>query len=216
MEKSYSSAERAEYLLTKTNCALIVIDMQNDYCHPDGACSARGSDVSGADKIIAPMQKLIGACKRRKIPVIFIQTEHTTETDSEAWLFRSGGTSSGVCRKGTWGTEFYGVHPDETDIVVNKHRYSAFIHTRLESVLHTLKIQTIITVGVSTNICVESTARDGFMLDFNLIVVPECCASSSSAEAHNMALKNIDLRFGTVAPCDDVCSYIEKQIKDGN
>ena len=100
--------------------------------------------------------------------------------------------------KGSWGAEFYEVLPEENDIIVNKHRYSAFVNTRLVSVLKTLKIETLIMTGVSTNVCVESTARDGFMLDYHIVLAADACASYSSA-AHDMTLQNIEGYFGKVS-----------------
>lgn len=186
-------------LMNKTKCAVIAVDIQNDYCHPEGACAKRGCDVSGAPLIIPHVNKLIDTAHKNDIPVIFIQTIHTDETDSKSWSGRNDGKSKGtVCRPGTWEMKFYEVSPSENDIIVNKHRYSAFIHTRLESVLHTLNVETIIVCGVATNVCVESTARDGYMLDYNVILVSDCCAAFSS-KAHDMTLENISQNFGTVA-----------------
>lgn len=85
---------------------------------------------------------------------------------------------------GELGAEFYEVSPLPEEIIVNKHRYSAFINTRLDSVLRSLRIETLIMTGVSTNVCVESTARDGFMLDYQIVMVQDACASYSRA-AHD-------------------------------
>jgi len=194
--------ERVKELL-KTKCALIVVDMQNDYCHPDGACAKIGSDVSRTKTMVPNLKKLIDWAHQKGIQVILIQTIHTPETDSAAWLGRSGGKSGSICRPGTWGIEFFEISPAKGDIIVNKHRYSAFINTRMDSVLHTLKTETLIMTGVSTNVCVESTARDGFMLDYNILFVSDCCSAASQA-AHDMALENITKRFGTVVGSDEL------------
>ncbi|MBQ3966366.1 MAG: cysteine hydrolase [Treponema sp.] len=192
-------------LLTKTKCAVIVVDVQNDYCSKDGACAKKGSDVSGVDKMIPNLQFLLDTAHKNGMPVIFIQTIHTDETDAESWTARSAGKSSAVCRPGSWGIEFYKVSPQDNDIIVNKHRYSAFIHTRLESVLHTLKAETIIVCGVATNVCVESTARDGYMLDFNLILAEDCC-SEFIPESHELTCRNIRERFGKVATSQEIAA----------
>lgn len=197
-----------EELLKNTKCAVIVVDMQNDYCHPDGCCAKHGSDVSKLPEIIPYQEKLIETAHKNGMPVIFIQTIHTPETDSPAWLARSGGTAVGICRKNSWGAEFFGVSPSEKDIIVNKHRYSAFIHTRLETVLHTYKVETILVCGVSTNVCVESTARDGYMLDFNLILVDDCCFTSTPG-AQEMTKLNITQRFGKVSTSAEIASILK-------
>jgi ureidoacrylate peracid hydrolase len=128
---------------------------------------------------------------------------HTDETDSAAWVRRSGGTSTTVCRKGTWGGEFTGVAPREGEGVVNKHRYSAFVNTRLDSVLRTLKIENVIMTGVSTNVCVESTARDGYMKDYLIVFVDDCTATGSEEE-HQATLTNMRKHFGMVVQAEDV------------
>jgi ureidoacrylate peracid hydrolase len=149
------------------------------------------------------LHELLLAARKNEVPVIFIQTFHEKATDSEAWTGRSGGRSSEVCRTGTWGAEFFEVAPLPSEIIVNKHRYSAFINTRLDTVLRTLRIETLVMTGVSTNVCVESTARHGFMLDYNIALVSDACASTSRA-AHDMTLENIDGFFGSVVNTNEL------------
>ncbi|ASA25952.1 cysteine hydrolase family protein [Paenibacillus donghaensis] len=183
--------------------ALIVVDVQNDYCHPDGALASGGNDVSAVGEMMPQLHGLIEAARVHGVPVIFIQTYHEQATDSEVWSSRSGSRSLGVCRKGSWGAEFYEVSPLPEDIVVHKHRYSAFINTRLDSVLRSLRTETLIMTGVSTNVCVESTARDGFMLDYHIVMVEDACASYSRA-AHEMTLENMQGYFGAVASAEAI------------
>jgi len=183
--------------------ALIVVDVQNDFCHPEGACAKRGNDVSAVRGMVAQLQRLIQGAREYQVPIIFIQTFHEKATDSAAWASRSGGSSGNVCRVGTWGAEFYEVEPQPGDIIVNKHRYSAFINTRLDSVLRTLKAENLIMTGISTNVCVESTARHGYMLDYNIVMVDDACAAFSR-KAHEMTLENIAGFFGSVAKVDDI------------
>ncbi len=201
-----NETEKVKKLLD-TKCAVIVVDVQNDFCHEKGACALRGSDVSGVKKMIPNLRLLLDAAHKNEIPVIYIQTIHTVETDSDAWAGRSGGNSAKVCRAGSWGIEFYEVSPAEGDIIVNKHRYSAFINTRLDSVLRTLKVETLLMTGVATNVCVESTARDGYMMDYNILFVSDCCASFSK-EAHAMTLQNIDKHFGVVSDSGEITSLL--------
>lgn len=192
-----------EQLLTAGRPALLVVDVQNDYCHPEGALGQAGCDVSGVAEMMPQLHRLLKEARKRDIPLVFIQTFHEDATDSEAWTTRSAGKSAQVCRRGSWGAEFFEVAPLPGEIVVNKHRYSAFIHTRLDSVLRTLKIDTLLITGVSTNVCVESTARDGFMLDYHIVLLKDACAAYSH-EAHEMTLANIQDYFGTVAGTGEV------------
>lgn len=159
------------------------------------------------------LHKLLQSAREFHVPVIFIQTLHEKATDSDAWTTRSSGRSAHVCRRGSWGAEFYEVAPEQDDIIVNKHRYSAFVNTRLDSVLKTLKIETLIMTGVSTNVCVESTARDGFMLDYHIVLVADACASYSQS-AHDMTLENIEGYFGKVSGVQHVIDIWMDKIPD--
>lgn len=185
-------------LMLESQAAVIVVDVQNDYCHPEGALPRTGCDISGVGEMMPKLHKLLQSAREAHVPIIFIQTLHEKATDSAAWTARSSGRSANVCRRGSWGTEFYEVTPEKDDIIINKHRYSAFVNTRLDSVLKTLKIETLIMTGVSTNVCVESTARDGFMLDYHIVLVADACASYSQS-AHEMTLENIEGYFGKVS-----------------
>lgn len=178
--------------------AVVIVDVQNDYCHKEGSLAKQNLDVSMVEGMMPSLKKMIYECRKLQIPIIFIQTIHEDCTDSETWTRRlKNKDQANVCRKGTWGSAFYELEPEEGDIIVNKHRYSAFIHTRLDSILRSMQINTLIMAGVSTNVCVESTARDGFMLDYNILFLSDCTAAFSQ-DAHDMALKNIDQYFGSV------------------
>jgi ureidoacrylate peracid hydrolase len=180
--------------MTPAKTAIIVVDVQNDFCHPEGGLARIGADVSMMKEMMPNLHELLHAARKYEVPIIFIQTFHEKVTDSEVWTVIAG---EDLCRTGSWGAEFYEVAPQSTEIIVNKHRYSAFINTRLDTVLRTMKIETLVMTGVSTNVCVESTARHGFMLDYNIAFVKDACASTSRT-AHDMTLENIDRYFGSV------------------
>lgn len=195
-------------LVDPAKSAVIVVDMQNDFCHPEGSSAKAGSDVSACIAMAPTLQRLLDGARAVGTAVIFIQCVHTDETDSAAWIGRGNGRSVKTCRAGSWGIEFYGVAPLENEPVVIKHRYSAFINTRLDSVLRTLKIKNIIMTGVGTNVCVESTARDGFMLDYNVVFTSDGTAAGSM-DMHESTLTNIRRHFGTVASCDEILAAWE-------
>ncbi|UQZ34979.1 cysteine hydrolase [Paenibacillus sp. PK3_47] len=190
-------------LIMPERTALIIVDVQNDYCHPEGALASAGNDVTAVKEMMPRLHGLIAAARAHSVPIIYIQTFHERATDSQVWVSRSGRGSLGVCRRGSWGAEFFEVAPLPDEIVVNKHRYSAFINTRLDSVLRTLRVETLIMTGVSTNVCVESTARDGFMRDYHIVLAEDACASYSRA-AHEMTVENMKGYFGVVSKAAEV------------
>ncbi len=193
-----------DQLVDLRTTAIIVIDMQNDFCDPNGAGARYGADVSTIQDMIPRMQRFFAGARAVGAQLIFVQCIHEPSTDSETWLFRHDGVPRPHCRKGTWGADFCGVAPQGDEPIVIKHRYSAFIGTRFDSVLKTLGIKTLIMTGVGTNVCVESTARDGFMLDYNIVFLSDCTATASPGGAHEATLQNMRSFFGTVAALDEV------------
>jgi ureidoacrylate peracid hydrolase len=192
-----------DQLLQPEKTAIVVVDMQNDFCHPEGACGQAGMDTTMAMELIPRLQRLLEAAREFGTHVIFIQCIHEDCTDSSAWLGRHGAVARPICRKDTWGADFIGVAPLPGEPVVIKHRYSAFIHTRLESVLHTLKVENLILTGVGTNVCVESTARQGYMLDYNIVFTSDCTGAATQ-EAHDTTLENMRKHFGVVASANQI------------
>lgn len=197
-------------LIAPAKTAVIVVDVQNDFCEAEGALGKAGAPTAAAMEMIPNLQRLLAGARAAGAPVIFIQTIHEAATDSAAWTWRMAGSVGNCCRKNTWGAEFTQVGPVGDEPVVIKHRYSAFINTRLESVLRTLKVENLIMTGVSTNVCVESTARQGYMLDYNIVFLSDCTAAYSQEE-HDGALYNMRSHFGVVATADDVIALWETQ-----
>lgn len=190
-------------LVAPSKTAIIVVDVQNDFCEPAGASGCAGRDTSAAMAMIPRLQRFLDAAREHGTNVIFIQTIHEPSTDSEAWIGRRSDPNAKNCLKGTWGAEFTGVAPRPSEPVVVKHRYSAFLNTRLDSVLRTLKVENILVLGVATNVCVESTARQGFMLDYHTVLVSDCSAAYDRA-AHDMTLRTHGFYFGRVATSQEI------------
>ena len=94
--------------------------------------------------------------------------------------------------------------PSRNEPIVNKQRYSAFWGTRLDSILRTLKRETLILAGVATNVCVESTARDGVFLDYHVVFLSDCTASGDGPAADEATLENMRRHFGRVATAAEV------------
>lgn len=192
-----------EELARPSSAAILVVDVQNDFCRPEGALGISGAETQAAIAMLPNLQNLLAGARASGTPVIFIQTIHEAETDSDAWTARSDGKVAACCRKNTWGAEFTDVAPLPNEPVVVKHRYSAFINTRLDSILRTLHTETLIMTGVASHVCVESTARQGFMMDYNIVFLSDCSAAYSDAD-HQGALNNIRKHFGMVATSDEV------------
>lgn len=196
--------------LNPKNTALIIVDVQNDFCHEAGACAKMGRDVTAAQTIVPKIEALIQEARKLDIPVVFIQMTQEEHTLSEAWAKRPRLAQHtdplAVCRRGSWGAEFYKLSPAQGDIVVEKHRYSAFIGTQLPMILCSLNRKSLVITGVATNVCVESTARDGFMMDYHVTLVKDGCAGYVR-ELHENTFQNIEACFGLVLDTSEVISY---------
>ena len=151
--------------------------------------------------------RLIGLARSAGVRPIFIRAIYDRKWLSKAMLERHELVGLGIdhCQEGTWGADFYVVEPAESEQVIVKHRYSAFMGTELDVLLRSQGVENLIFVGVTTNVCVDSTARHGYMLDYHIIVVEDCTASYSE-ESHQATLSNIRRAFGRVATADEIAT----------
>lgn len=185
--------------------ALIVVDVQNDFVSPEGSAAKRGDDVGAAMAVIPNLKHLIEEGRRVGLTIIYIKTIHSEWTDTPSWIYRTSQKSGlNTCREGTWGAEFYeGISPLPSERIVIKHRYSAFINTDLNTVLKARGIQSVLVCGVATNVCVETTARDGYMYDYYVTLIDDCSAAYE-AKLHLGTLENVRRHFGLVASSNQV------------
>jgi ureidoacrylate peracid hydrolase len=187
------------------HAAVLVVDVQNDFCADDGAMASIGRPVAAVQAMVPLLERLLDDARAAGVPVIFVQYGHTAATESEVHLEqRARGRSDVViCRQGTWGAGFYRVAPTATETVVQKHRYSGFIGTDLDVILRSTGRRVLIMTGIATNGCVEATARDGFMHDYYIVLVDDCC-SCFSPQLHQATLQNIRDAYGVVTTADEL------------
>jgi ureidoacrylate peracid hydrolase len=207
-----------------SHCALLVIDMQNDFIADGGLISKDGRDTSEAKQLALRLPRLLDAARKAGVLVVFIRNIYTTEQNlypSDSWLEqavrkRKGGyTTIPVCGPDSWGGDFYGeVRPLPTEAVVSKHRYSGFHNTNLDTILRANGIRTVVATGVVSNVCVETTAREAFVRDY-YVVLPRDAAAAYSIADHEQTLANIDRFFGELSSIDELCS-LWQGINSGN
>ena len=198
-----------DYLLTKTRKALVLVDVQNEFCHPEGVFGKKGVDMSAIENMMVALNRLVVSAREHDIPIVFIQNVEDDNTDSFAWSFRpdakEDSKNEGVCRRGTWGTELYGFTPKDSEILVQKNRFSGFLNTPLDAILKNKCIETLIFTGVATNICVESTLRDAMVRDYHVILAPDACATWYP-DLQAATCKNVRLWYGKVADSPEIVS----------
>lgn len=184
--------------ITPKNTALIVVDMQNIWVHPRGS-----RYLPMSEDIVPKIKEVLGFCHDQKIPVIYLHTTKRKDladvgvfADIKPQTHDAGDEWSNF--EGTPGAEIYEpVQPMADDILVKKFRYSGFYGTQLENLLRALGRDTIAITGVATNVCCDSTARDGAMRDFKVVFLSDC-NGSFSVEEQTATLRNFEKHFGVV------------------
>lgn len=198
--KVHADADRAR----RDNAAVIVIDAQNDFCHPDGLLAQQGRDVSAMAVALPRLVRFLDHARSAEVPVVFIRNIHGEGTDTPAWLARHADPDRAQsCQEGSWGAEFCVVEPTADDIVLIKHRYSAFAGTTLEAFLRDRGLTNLFFTGFTTNVCVESSVREAICRDFLTTVIEDCCAAYG-VRAHERSLEGMRVGFGAIATSDEV------------
>lgn len=171
--------------------ALLVIDMQNGFLHEKGTLGISGLDTKRLSAIIAPLKNLVERFQQAKIPVIWTVQEHFAVDASRAQKKLAAHTAKRrqvSCLAGTWDAEIVeelkplaAVNPT---FVLRKHRFGAFYETRLELLLRQLGTRTLFVTGTTTNACVETSIREAYLRDYDVIAVPDCISGVNSEWEH--------------------------------
>lgn len=199
---------RPARLIDPTEIAVMVVDMQNDYCHSKGFQALElGHDITKARSLIPRITDLTESVRKRGGHIAYTlsaRAQGAAERDLHRVLPRlmrefpwRGGP-----QEGTWGAEIVAeLAPRPSDLIIRKSRYDAFVRTNLEGILRGLGVTTIIFCGVALNGCVESTLRSAFHLDFDVMVASDCVSVLSHpyrVEVETATLETIDMHFGLV------------------
>jgi nicotinamidase-related amidase len=186
--------------------ALVVVDMQRDFCLPGGAFDKLGVDISMYPPMIPRLARLIDGARAAGVPVIYIQMTVLPGRRSESpaqirFNLRLHLGAEGVAEPlaytpdGSVGQEVIPeLAPQDGDWVVKKYRSSAFWGTNLDMLLRSNGIKSLVVSGCTTEGCVESTARDGLFADY-YVVIPEDCVASDDPAQHDASLLLMRHRF---------------------
>jgi ureidoacrylate peracid hydrolase len=195
--------------LKPSHTALFIIDMQKDFCIDGFATSKAGRPLGAAQAIIPRIAGLRAAARRAGVLVCHIGfcTLPDHMSDSGPWLSqrrRSAYASDKIAIAGSDGAAFIDeLAPEDGELKILKHRYSAFKGTDLDMLLRAHNIGSVVVTGVSTNVCVESAVRDAFEYSY-YVCVPDDAVASWDMSLHAATLKTIDARFGLVSNCRDI------------
>ena len=198
-------------ILDPRHTALIIVDMQKDFCTPGFGADQAGRNLVPTRSIIPALEMLLAAARATGVLVVHVGfwTLPDHLSDSGPWLAqrrRATFSSDKLALAGSEGADFIGeLSPIRGEMIVHKHRYSAFKGTDLAMILDNKQIRSVVTTGVSTNACVESTLRDAFETGY-YVAIPRDGTASWSHELYEATLANVTHRFGLVT---DVASIIE-------
>lgn len=208
-KKSDLDERKVPWRLNAQRAALLVIDMQNDFLEKGAVL-----EVPMARKILPNLKKLLSACRKSGIPVVYTAHEHLPDgQDSPLELAYFPQLKKRGLRRGTRGVEIYDeIAPTPGDLVIKKHRYDAFYNTDLDTLLRNIRgpgtVDTLIITGTVTNICCESTARSAFMRDYKVVFVSDATGGIDKA-SHDATLKIIGLAFGRISSTAEVIAELK-------
>ena len=217
--------------------AVIVIDMQNDFGSPGGMFALRGLDIAPIQALVPRIATVLDAARAAGLLVVYTRQEHNADLSDfghpgAAHRIKHGGmqvgknvsapdgTPSRVLVRDTWNTAIVpDLAPQLGDVVVSKHRFSAFFETQLDTILRTRGIETLIFVGATTSVCVESTVRDATFRDYRPIVLRDCTQEliglGLPRSNHEASLLTIEVLFGWTADSAGVLHALEARATPG-
>ncbi len=201
-EPGAGSGQDSETLLDPTQTALVIVDLLNDFCHPEGVMGASGDDLSQIRGAVLDTKALLEAARGCGALVVHVQTVNDPAARPARWrgLKSEAEEVSRLCAPGSWGGAIVDeLTPLDGEEIVPKHRCSAFIDTRLETLLRSNGIRTLVVTGTTTQTCVESTVRDGQMRDYRVVVARDSVgARGHLRHLHDAALETMELYFADV------------------
>ncbi|UED87886.1 cysteine hydrolase family protein [Streptomyces profundus] len=195
-------------MTTGQDSALLLIDIQNDYCHPEGVFAAAGLRVTDPDALVERVNTLTAAARSHGRPVIWVRMEWPDDDSVGLLAERSPFLRSAGLRRGTWGAALLdGLVVAPGDHTVVKSRFSAFHRTALDELLGDLGVGTLVLAGVRTDFCVESTVRDAFFRDLRAVVAGDAVAGYFE-DLHLASLRLMGTVFAEIVPTDEAAALL--------
>ena len=209
--------------LRPSETAVIVVDMQNAYASKGGYIDVAGFDGSGAAAAVDQTRKVLDAARAAGVTVIYFQNGWDKDyieaggPGSPNWhksnalkTMRARPELEGtLLAKGTWDYAIVdSLAPQPGDIVIPKTRYSGFFNTNVDSVLRARGVRNLVFTGIATNVCVESSLRDAFHLEYFSVVLEDATHHVGPDFIQQAALYNIENFFGWVSTVADFCGAV--------
>ena len=217
-------AEPQNIVIDANKAALLIVDMQNDFCTEGGWMHSQGIDISPNRKPIGPLKTLVANFREQELPVVWVnwgvrkdllnispslQHAHNLRGESGGLARPVPGTRSEVIAAGSWGARVVDeINPGDLDCQITKHRFSAFWDTETDSVLRNLGIRTLLIGGVNMDQCVMTTLEDANFLGYDTILIEDASATTSPDYCVQAVLYNVKLLFGFVTRSPDIVAAL--------
>jgi len=195
--------------ITPNRTALVVVDAQNDFVHPDGKGGLAGRDLKTFPAALAAINRLIGEARQSGVECLFVRVEHGPRVDLPPYRAkyepRGMYETDTLCHEGSWGAQFIdslaGPLPDERTFV--KHGYDPFSVPDFEATLKDGGYENVMVVGFVTNLCVAATVASAFERGY-FVIVPEDCIAASNGVAADVTLATIRDFYGEMVDSAEV------------
>ena len=211
-------AKPAAIAFNPQETAVIVVDMQNAYASKGGYLDLLGVDLAGMPAVITAIERIIATSRQAGMQIVFLQNgwsaslQEAGSPASPHWhksnalrLMREDASLQGkLTIKGTWDYALIeAIQPHPNDYIVQKPRYSGFFGTNLDMFLRGKGIRNLVFAGVATNVCVESTLRDAFFLEYFALLLDDASLHIGAPSIQAATVFNVEKFFGWVATTQD-------------
>lgn len=223
-------ARPAPFLLDPAATAVVVVDMQNDFASPGGMFDLAGIDTTCIQAIVPNVRAVVESARANGMPIVYLKMGFRPDLEdagyptSPTWLKHlplgagdpvtaPNGEPSRVLVRDCWNTDIVdALTPEAEDVVLYKTRYSGFYQTDLDDVLRGSDVSTLIVVGATTSVCVDSTVRDAMFRDYHCLVVSDATAEPIAVDAprsnHEASLLTLELLFAHIVTTTDLMTAL--------
>nr|WP_249815669.1 cysteine hydrolase [Bradyrhizobium sp. 142] len=200
--------------------AIVIVDMQNDFCHPKGWLAHIGVDVAPARRPISPLRRLLPVLRGSSVPIIWLnwgnRPDRLNLSPSLLHVYNPSGVGVGlgdalpdsgakVLERGSWSAAIVDELPVEaSDIHVAKYRMSGFQDTEFDSILRNLGVNTLMFAGVNADQCVLCTLQEANFRGYDCLLLEDCAATTSPDYCMAATIYNVNQCFGFVVRSDAI------------